>query len=422
MNYQRGNYLKIKKLLLIYIFIIINFLYSINIDEAQFNLAYKLFSQKKYKEAYKEFNNIVNKYPESKYLYRSLIYSAKCLYYLNDYNNALSIYKSLENKVNNEIDNRLLKYGLAETYFKLKKWSNAIKYFKDFINYFPDSPVIPSALYFLALSYENNGETLEAMYTYKELVEKYPKSTYYNQAANKIIEFEAPPKIMEEMNIIEYKTQPKIQKEKFLTNDIFYPEHQFYPKQQKEKDDLEKYVIDESEILLEDFTFISNNINNKIREVSTNNLKQSKPGLEVKITNTKIILITNYVEVTNRFEILTNFCYITNIWITTNLIEIYLTNNITNVITNFELINYTNMFILVLTNIYWNTNTIYQTYIETQYVKTIDSNQLEIDKLEKENELKQKEIERYKELIELRAKLLEMKQKAIENKKELLKN
>ncbi len=82
------------------------------------------------------------------------------------------------------------KFALADTYFRLKMYVDAIVEFEEYISIYPTSPKIPEALYKLALSYLKISPSPDRDLTYvkkaeekaKELIDNYPFSEFVDKA------------------------------------------------------------------------------------------------------------------------------------------------------------------------------------------------------------------------------------------------
>ncbi|NPA51375.1 MAG: outer membrane protein assembly factor BamD [Aquificae bacterium] len=82
------------------------------------------------------------------------------------------------------------KFALADTYFKLKMYVDAIVEFEEFISLYPTSPKVPEALYKLAVSYLEISPSADRDLTYvrkaeekaRELIDNYPFSEYADKA------------------------------------------------------------------------------------------------------------------------------------------------------------------------------------------------------------------------------------------------
>ncbi len=103
------------------------------------------------------------------------------------YENAENLFKQKKYEEAIEILNILLEknpkndkahFLLAETFFSLKEYSNAAIELNEFKKRFPKHELFPKAIYYQALCFKKLNKPKEARLFYKELLEKYPKSSF----------------------------------------------------------------------------------------------------------------------------------------------------------------------------------------------------------------------------------------------------
>jgi len=74
-------------------------------------------------------------------------------------------------------------YGLlGDLFMEQSNYENALKYYKDAIDYKPNQYFTPSYLMKAALAYEKLGQQENALTAYKEIIEKYRESDEYQNA------------------------------------------------------------------------------------------------------------------------------------------------------------------------------------------------------------------------------------------------
>jgi tetratricopeptide (TPR) repeat protein len=161
-------------------------IYGLDLDEASFNFAEKLYLQKKYTNSLAEFSNFIDKFPDSAYYNKALLYKSKVYFILKDYILSCSAYKALENNAANDNDRKTAIFGEGESYYRMKDWSNAALTFKEFALKYKNSPVSHAALYYAGRSYENLNRYPEARIFFECLISAYPESSYYREALKEL--------------------------------------------------------------------------------------------------------------------------------------------------------------------------------------------------------------------------------------------
>lgn len=96
----------------------------------------ELYNETKYSEALEMFNNSLKEPREPVFVAKATFWKAETEYNLTNYNDALIGFKQFNgmSEASSLIENNNLDYNLAYTYFKLKDYSNASKYFQKFID------------------------------------------------------------------------------------------------------------------------------------------------------------------------------------------------------------------------------------------------------------------------------------------------
>jgi TolA-binding protein len=96
----------------------------------------ELYNETKYSEALEMFNNSLKEPREPVFVAKATFWKAETEYNLTNYNDALIGFKQFNgmSDASSLIESNNLDYNLAYTYFKLKDYSNASKYFQKFID------------------------------------------------------------------------------------------------------------------------------------------------------------------------------------------------------------------------------------------------------------------------------------------------
>ena len=100
-------------------------------------------------------------------------------YYLNNFNEAITILNSIKKRKNIDVDINKLNYFLGESYFAVGKFSNAIDVFNLVSG--KNSDLIRQSLYGKAYSYFNNRDYINATFYFRNYVNNYKRiGNYYN--------------------------------------------------------------------------------------------------------------------------------------------------------------------------------------------------------------------------------------------------
>lgn len=84
----------------------------------------------------------------------------------------------------------LAEFKIAEAHFKMKEYDEAIMYYKNFISLHPRNEAIPYIMFQIGIAYYNRVDTIDrdqdnaklALGAFRDLVQKYPDSTYAVQS------------------------------------------------------------------------------------------------------------------------------------------------------------------------------------------------------------------------------------------------
>ncbi|MCF6150184.1 MAG: outer membrane protein assembly factor BamD [Candidatus Kuenenia sp.] len=148
--------------------------------EQRFKSALYLLVEQKYINAIKEFELIINDYPDSEYAELSQI-KIGWAYYLNgDYKRALKAYEKVlqeypGTKRTKEVLEKEFQIGIAQMEIDEKA---AIKVFEKIIENHPMGPIAPDAQIKIADSYFKLGYYEEATEAYEKFLENYPRNEW----------------------------------------------------------------------------------------------------------------------------------------------------------------------------------------------------------------------------------------------------
>lgn len=135
------------------------------------------FQLEEYGEAGTQYGKILEENP--KYRYANLVryLQAWCFYQKEDYEKALEGFSSaLASTGPKETTLRRLNlFQLAETHFRLGRFSAAQKTYEEFLKVNPDDPLLVPALYGLGWSFEKQKAHTQAAETFEKIWTKYPK-------------------------------------------------------------------------------------------------------------------------------------------------------------------------------------------------------------------------------------------------------
>ena len=355
--------------------------WAATIDEAIYQLGYKMYQNGSYSQASDQFNTLIAKHPYSPYFNASVYYCAKSYYAAGSFTKSLYYFGILERKAVNDTQMRQAVFGQAQSYYGLKNWAKAASYFENFIQNYKNSPVIDAAYYYAARSYEAFGNTAKALWHFQQIAFSYPLSPYYKIALEKSVQLDS------------FNTEPGKDK----------------PIPQKEEKFAEAPKTDNSlnEVDLEDYLVPDEKAPNPVKEAQTpkpdnspgsNTPPSAKPGYidnTVHFYTEAEAMIPGAGKTTSEDE---KSITVTN----------YVLTSITNCVTNFVGYTFTNM--------------IKQAVVVTQYVivPSLDSNTLLIQNIKGANQKAQEEIDRLRQLLEMKAKLLELKEKTLIQKEKII--
>lgn len=167
--------------------------------DEQFNLGYKLYQEKKYKQAIAEFEKLVRYFPKSKYAPESLYYIGRSYEKLGDYYKAFKSYQKIIDtypytaRVDEVIS---LEYKIGNLYFArsnkrrslLDKISfsddnaKAIEIFQKVVENSPYGDLAPLAQFKLGLLYKRIQDYPNAEEAFRKMITTYPTSELMDDA------------------------------------------------------------------------------------------------------------------------------------------------------------------------------------------------------------------------------------------------
>lgn len=182
-------------------------------EQARYNIAYVYFLMGNYDQAVSEFETLIKQYPRSQWAARSQYNIGDAWYNAKKYDLAIGAYRSvlsgfpesdyvieavngiqytqlaagradsssailekfLESNPKSGTADRL-KYRQAEQKLQQGDYEGAVAAFRDYLRITNVERMIPEALFSLAEAYQQMGKQADAMRTWTEIVDKYPKS------------------------------------------------------------------------------------------------------------------------------------------------------------------------------------------------------------------------------------------------------
>lgn len=176
---------------------------------ASLRIADTYFDEELYDEAVVEYEAFLDLHPYHKYASYAQYKLAMCFYSriktvdvsYSWAKRALGEFEKLQrtyprNPYMNVIDNRIraclnilaeYEFYVGSFYFKKGSFNAAVGRFDVMLKEYPDSSIVPEALYYMGLSYENLGQREEALHHLNALVQKYP-ATELSIEAQKLID------------------------------------------------------------------------------------------------------------------------------------------------------------------------------------------------------------------------------------------
>lgn len=168
-------------------------LYNDTFDIPEYNesilflYGYSLEKIRNYGEAISVFDNLIDKYPQSRYVPYALFFKGLSLINTNSYDQALNLFKNFES-VYPKYHNLYYysQYYHAYTLYKLGKYNDAIVIFKNIIDEMPDFKEKDRTYYMIAKCYQNMKSYNYAIANFKIVLDSFPNSSNLDYAAYNI--------------------------------------------------------------------------------------------------------------------------------------------------------------------------------------------------------------------------------------------
>ncbi len=141
-------------------------------QKAAYYRGLELFNESKYKEAKKMFDKVLAKGFEPKYRQLSKFWKAEADYRLHRFEDAKNGYEDFASSNDYKFlkEGKLVNYNLAYTYFKLKQYEQAARYFDKFIQTRPDNKLLKDSYLRLGDSYFASKKYWPAMEAYNKAI------------------------------------------------------------------------------------------------------------------------------------------------------------------------------------------------------------------------------------------------------------
>lgn len=167
--------------------------------EKLYRSARRMYYKEHYNQAIKEYQKVIDNYPESKWADDAQHEIGKCFEYQGNYSQALKEYQKIidnyprGNKVksaklkveiiSNNSEEVLKLYTQEYKYWREGKYEKAIKKCREIVTKYSDSNLAGHAQYFIGMMYQNNLEKFsQAIEEYQKLLNNYPESRWAERA------------------------------------------------------------------------------------------------------------------------------------------------------------------------------------------------------------------------------------------------
>ncbi|MDD4363970.1 MAG: tetratricopeptide repeat protein, partial [Atribacterota bacterium] len=147
---------------------------SISAD-GYYSIAISQYNEGKYQEAYDTFKILEGMEIIDEMEQKVTYWQGLSQYKLKNYSQAKDYFQLIDYYTGNETAISAL-YMLAETYYQEGNYTEAIKYYQEFLENFKTNSLAETAYYGLAWSYLNNRDYLKSIETLEILIENYPDS------------------------------------------------------------------------------------------------------------------------------------------------------------------------------------------------------------------------------------------------------
>ncbi len=156
-------------------------------DNELFLVAEKAFEDGFYDVAMRYIEQLLQKNPQTQRRVQANLLLGQCYFFKSEYLKAYDVFQSLLSY--SEYKDATL-YWLGETYLKGSDYKQAAKQYRELIDRFPDSSYVPQAYYSLGWSYFEENNFKEAKEAFIGLVKKYAKHQLAEDAYFKLGEIE----------------------------------------------------------------------------------------------------------------------------------------------------------------------------------------------------------------------------------------
>jgi TolA-binding protein len=155
-------------------------------DDARFGIAWAYFQKKEYPRAVEEFKKLVTEHPQSTLAPRSLLSVGDALYNQKEYAEALSAYRELLDRYpkSKEVADALS--GVQYCYGMMGKERESAGVIEQFVHANPSSPLAESLLLKKGEILSSRGDREGSIASYRELIQRYPKSDLVPEAKYRI--------------------------------------------------------------------------------------------------------------------------------------------------------------------------------------------------------------------------------------------
>ncbi|HNT34795.1 MAG TPA: tetratricopeptide repeat protein, partial [bacterium] len=147
-------------------------------------------AQGKYKEAVAQYEEILKKYPQGRYRFRTIYYLGQAYSAMNNLNEAARYFTMLigENPELRYVDPAFLKdayFKLGRIHFQKKDYPKAIKAYEALMERYPDDPLVPSILERQGDCYAQLALYAKAEEVYLQVLDNFPESSNWSLTALK---------------------------------------------------------------------------------------------------------------------------------------------------------------------------------------------------------------------------------------------
>ncbi|NPV01428.1 MAG: tetratricopeptide repeat protein [Brevinematales bacterium] len=376
--------------------------WAASIDEAIYQLGYKMYQSGNYAQAVDQFNTLIAKHPYSPYYIASVYYCAKSYYAKGAYDKSLYYYGILERKAETDVQMRQAVFGIAQSYFGLKSYANAVGYFETFAANYKNSPVVDAAHYYAARCWEALCRKDKALAHYQQVAFYYPLSPYYKYALEKAVQLS--PYDLNSKKDKPIADEPQVAKTQDNgLNEVDFED--YTTPEPAESADVSHPELVEGHEPVEGYAKEgSNTPPGQIKPILQPDDSQGGEKFQAETWTSKP---ENTVHVKLGDALSSG-----DVFTSTADAKLTVTNFVLSSFTN----SYTNYVHCTLTNLLTNM------IVVTQYVavQSLDSNTVQIQSIKALNEKSQEEIDRLRQLLEMKAKLLDLKEKTLNQKQKII--